>query len=532
MNRAQEKVMSSTWDTGSLVGGNILNLVTTAMYNDPLAIYREYIQNAADEFAASGFSKGGKVEIEIDPVDSLVRIRDNGSGLSSRRAVRALVPVAQSEKKQGNYRGFRGIGRLAGLAFADSVAFTTRSRPGEPVTRIIWNGPELRRCIAENMETEQAIRKCVTIETLPGSERPAHFFEVEVGGIGRHAAGLILNREVVRGYVGEVCPVPFGPHFPFASAVQDILPEDAAPLALDVRLDGEPLPITRPFGATIRFPNGKEDNFTRFEKIDVPAPDGIGSAAIGWLAHSSYQGVIPKESRIRGIRVRVGNIQIGDEANFDHLFAEERFNRWCVGELHILDSRIIPNGRRDRFEPGPHVRNLENHVGALARQITSRCREASARRNRNNRLHAVAHELEDMYELIQSGYLSPEGARILAESTMERVQRIRRDEELQEAYAGESLRKMEALEQRLGSFRAKRGRSPFRGISKLEVATYRKVFQTLAEVAPSPGVAKELMEAVLSRCLEWVPERNHTRVAVRTGRQAPKIASSAKGLGL
>ena len=38
----------------------------------------------------------------------------------------------------------------------------------------------------------------------------------------------------------------------------------------------------------------------------------------------------------------MGNIRVGDERVFDHLFEEERFNRWCVGEVHILDSRIIP----------------------------------------------------------------------------------------------------------------------------------------------------------------------------------------------
>ena len=34
-------------------------------------------------------------------------------------------------------------------------------------------------------------------------------------------------------------------------------------------------------------------------------------------------------------------------------FTEERFNRWCVGELHILDSRIVPNARLDYFSQDP-----------------------------------------------------------------------------------------------------------------------------------------------------------------------------------
>ena len=492
--------MTNTMAMESLVGGGILNLITTGMYNNPLAIYREYIQNAADEFASSGRAQNGKVEIQIDPSELRVRIRDNGPGLSFDRAMRTLLPIARSGKRLGTDRGFRGIGRLAGLAFAESVTFITRSQKDQPTTRIVWDGPKLRHSIAENPETERAIRECVTIETISGVEWPAHFFEVEVSGIGRHAAGLILNREAVRAYVGEVCPVPIAPQFPFASEVESLFVKDDAPLMLEVCLDDDPAPITRPFDRTIQFPNGQEDHFTNFEKIDIPAAGGNGRAAIGWVAHSSYRGVISKEARVRGIRVRAGNIQVGDEGIFDSLFAEDRFNRWCcVGELHIVDSRIIPNGRRDYFEPGPHIRNLENHLSALARRIISCCREASATRNKKNKLHSAVHDAEEMYELTMSGYLSPEGARTLVGKTLERIQQIRKDMESTNGHAEEIVAKLDALEQLLSAFRAKRGPWPFRGATKSEVATYRKIFQTIAEITPSPRSAKELMEAVLNR---------------------------------
>ena len=483
----------------SLVGGDILNLITTGMYNNPLAIYREYIQNAADEFAASSRTQNGKVEIEIDPSKLRVRIRDNGPGLSLDRAMRALLPIARSEKRRGTDRGFRGIGRLSGLAFAESVTFITRSQDDQPITRIIWDGPKLRHSIAKNPETERAIRECVTVETISGDEWPGHFFEVEVSGVGRHAAGLILNRDAVRAYIGEVCPVPIAPQFPFASEVESLFGKDDAPLVLSVFLDGDPLSITRPFDEKIRFPNGQEDQFANFEKINIPAADGNGRAAVGWVAHSTYRGVIPKEARVRGIRVRAGNIQIGDEAIFDHLFAEDRFNRWCVGELHLVDPRIIPNGRRDYFEPGPHTRNLENHLSAVARRMVSCCREASATRNKKSRLQSAIQEAEEMHELTMSGYLSPEGARTLVGKTLERIQQIRKDTESTNGHAEEIIEKLDILEQLLSDFRAKRGPWPFRGATKSEVATYRKVFQVIAEVTPSPRGAKDLMEAVLGK---------------------------------
>ena len=482
-----------------LVGGDIFGLITVGMYNNPLAIYREYIQNAADAAATSDRVQSGKVEIKLDPAKLRIRIRDNGPGLSLDVALRTLLPIARSDKKWGTDRGFRGIGRLAGLAFAQSVTFITRTQDDQRVTRIVWDGPKIRRSIAENPQPERAIQEGVTVETLSGAEWPAHFFEVEVSGIGRYAAGLLLNREVVRAYIGEVCPVPIAPQFPFASEIESLFGKDEAPLVLEVVLDGEVLPVTRRFDKMIRFSNGREDRFTDFEKIDIPAVNGSGRAALGWVAHSSYRGVIPKDAGIRGVRVRAGNIQVGDETIFDHLFPEDRFNRWCVGELHIVDSRIIPNGRRDYFEPGPHIRNLENHVGVVARRIIKRCREVSATRNKERKFQSALHEMEEMYDLAASGYLSPESARTLVGEALDRIQNIKKNVSTMNGHAEENLERLDALERRLGSFQAEPGRLPFPGVAAEEVATYRKIFQTLAEVSPSPRAAKELIEAVLAR---------------------------------
>ena len=482
-----------------LVGGDIFSLITIGMYNNPLAIYREYVQNTADAVATCERLQRGRVEIKLDPAGLRIRIRDNGPGLSFDAALRTLLPIACSEKRLGVDRGFRGIGRLAGLAFAQAVTFITRAQNDQRVTRIVWDGPKLRRSIAENTQIERAIRESVTVETLPGDGWPAHFFEVEVSGIGRYAAGLILNREAVRAYIGEVCPVPIAPQFPFASEVENLFGKAEAPLVLDVILDDEALPITRRFSDKIRFSNGREDHFTDFEKIDIPVVDGNGHAATGWVAHSSYRGVIPKDAGIRGIRARAGNIQVGDEAIFDHLFPEDRFNRWCIGELHIVDPHIIPNGRRDYFEPGPHVRNLENHLGVFVRRIIKRCRAVSAKRNKEHKFQSTLQEIEEMYDLATTGYLSPEGARTLVGQALERIQNIKEDADNLNGCAEEYLERLSGLEQRLGSFQANGNRLLFEGMAASEVAAYRKVFQALVEVSPSPRTAKELMEAVLTR---------------------------------
>ena len=114
-------------NTPALSGAGLLSLVTTGMYDTPLSIYREYIQNAADAIARSGLSVRARVAIEIDVSERRIRIRDNGPGLSREEALERLLPIGRSDKTLGIDRGFRGIGRLAGLAFAKTVSFTTRA---------------------------------------------------------------------------------------------------------------------------------------------------------------------------------------------------------------------------------------------------------------------------------------------------------------------------------------------------------------------------------------------------------------------
>lgn len=483
----------------SLVGSDVLGLITAGMYDNPLTVYREYIQNAADAIASAGDGGEGRVEIQIDPSQLCVKIRDNGPGLAHEAAVRALLPIAQSQKHRESDRGFRGIGRLAALAFSDSVTFLTRTRNDRLVTRIAWDGSELRRKINAARQTESVIRECVTVEQLTGLAHPTHFFEVQITGIGRHAAGLMLNRNAVRNYVAEVCPVPFASTFPFASKIEKLLDKGKRPLVLNVILDGEVSPVTRRFADLIRFSEDRMDSFTELEEVEVPSLDRRGSAAVGWIAHSSYLGAIPKGNGIRGLRGRIGNIQIGDETIFDTLFPEERFNRWCVGEIHILDPRIVPNGRRDFFEPGPHVRNLENHVRTIARRISALCRSASSLRHKESKFQISLRHIEEAFELATSGYLSDRDAECLVDRAMNRIQEVRDNIRATNGHVGKRFQQLEMLERKLDSFQPRCDPTPFQGIKKADVTAYRKVFQTLVEISPSPGAVKEVIEAVLAR---------------------------------
>ena len=482
-------------DTNALVGGDILSLITSGMYVSPLAIYREYLQNAADSIASSNKPDNGKVEIKIDLGELRVMIRDNGPGLSHAQAKRELIPISRSGKRRQHDRGFRGIGRLSGLAFGDAVTFLTRHNEKTPVTKIVWNREKLRSGIDDGLPVEETILQCVTIEKIDGDNFPANFFEVQVEGISRYAAASILNRDAARQYLGEICPVPFDVDFPYTSHVSNLFEGNHALLALEVRLDGEITPITKLHKNGVCDSGDRLDKFVEFEEIKIPALGGRGHAAAGWLAHSSYLGAFRKALGVRCLRARAGNIQIGNEAVFDHLFCENRFNRWCVGEIHILDSRIVPNGRRDYFEPGTHLRNLENHLGAICRKLERRCRMASQQRNQRKHFESFLENLESTYDLMTPGYLTAHAARQFIAGKLSEIPGFR------EKYGGfgcaEEIKRLNNLEKKLTNFRFPRGRCSLAGVDSPEAPIYRKIFKILAETSPSPRQAKKAIEEIL-----------------------------------
>ena len=482
----------------SLVGGDILRVVTAGMYDNPLVLYREYLQNAADSIASLG-RDSGRVTVKVDPIESRVVIMDDGGGLSPADVGRRLIPIGGSTKSPGVDRGLRGIGRLSGLAFAESVHFTTRTCASEPVTRVSWDGRALRRPELQEIDAAAAIDACTKVQSLPNDDWPSRFFQVAVDGVTRQAASAVLNREAVGNYISEICPVPMDPTFPLEGDVRNCLAAHVDGFVLDVFVDGTDSAITRPFGKAVPLTDSYSAPFERLEERIVPPIDGDDPAAVVWLAHTPYAGSIPRRLGVRGLRARVGNIQVGSDDVFEHLFLEGRFNGWCIGEVHIVDSRIVPNARRDYFEPSPHLRNLENHIGAIAQEISARCRAASSHRNRLRNLDATIDRVKSAHVLGTSGYLlAKDAATLLARAgeTVCQVQQI-----LEELKVSPSLQLVdEDFSLTEDQFKSKypHKHSSLGDVSEDTLAALQTAFGAVVDAMPADS-ALEVIESIVRR---------------------------------
>ena len=87
-----------------VIGKDILELLSSSMYVDPMSIYREYVQNAADsidEARAQGILEAdGRVDLKIDPSTRSVTITDNGTGLRHDEFVARLTAFGASTKRE------------------------------------------------------------------------------------------------------------------------------------------------------------------------------------------------------------------------------------------------------------------------------------------------------------------------------------------------------------------------------------------------------------------------------------------------
>lgn len=368
-------------------GMYLLDSFTSGMYNDPLIIYREYIQNAVDSIDMSLDQKSEpfEVKIQLEPGTRKITIHDNAMGLHSAMAEEVFSSVGSSSKTFGKLRGFRGIGRLGGIAFSDQAVFRTKAK-NEAVESIQeWDCQHLRRLLAEQrkdtLTLEEVFHRVTRFRQEKCQNSQDSYFEVILSGVNSFR-NQIFDLDRVQRYLRQTAPLPFDSAvFSFAEKIDEYLSKALSSYCrYNIFLNGEQ--IHKPYRDSVRITKGNLDqidgiNFFKIEKgKDRPM-------AYGWYGRRrELLGAITRGDDLSGIRVRVGNIQIGDAHLLDLCFREPRFNGYVIGEIHVESMLLIPNSRRDDFvdntDKGAFYNAIEKEVGLpISKEIRYRSRLAS-----------------------------------------------------------------------------------------------------------------------------------------------------------
>lgn len=377
-----------------IIGKYTLESLTNGMYSSPLDMYREYIQNAVDSFdvavvAGMEYSEKLRIDITINAETNTVTIRDNGCGIRADEAVSTLLDIGNSQKSNHAFRGFRGIGRLAGLSYCDKLTFRTSYKGEESRTIIEFDAKLLKDLLlpgkTESVSVEDVIDQIVTARV---EKETAHrrYFEVILEGIWDEAG--LTDIENVRNYLVQHAPLYFSNKFKWGRTVEE-----------KMRLKGFIIPKYHIFLNNEELHKPYEDSFIsdrvkrNYDLIQDVCVEtfhrGNQLSAILWYAKTNFYGTII-DNLIKGIRIRQGNILIGDKGSCSPLFKEERFNGWMIGELHILDKDIIANARRDGFEKNAAYYEVLGELKDWAIEVSREIRHVSYERSLTSPKIAIA----------------------------------------------------------------------------------------------------------------------------------------------
>lgn len=340
-------------------GANLIENLTTGLYKNALNVFREYIQNSCDAIDKAidlGFIRReeSKVEITIEPNNRRITIEDNGTGISVQEFRRIMTDIASSDKNLDKDRGFRGIGRLCGLAYCRELVFRSTFKGEDKESILIFNAEKLRsRFYGKKKYTaEQVLDEILSFDTI-NADANEHYFKVTLIDVVATNQNL-LNVEEVRDYLSFVAPVEYVNNFVTIFKGQDIYRHaDALKCKIDeykIYVNGEAL--VKLYKTNYKTSLGTEEIFDLYFRDFFD--DNGKLIAWSWIGLSTFKGVIEQtkenpNNKMRGIRLRAGNIQIGDENALRDLFREDRGTAYFIGEVHAVDKNLIPNSQRDYF---------------------------------------------------------------------------------------------------------------------------------------------------------------------------------------
>jgi len=383
----------------SKLGKQILDVITSGMYSDPRMAVREYVQNAADSIDLAekdGLIKPdkGEILITVDGKNRCITIEDNGMGVGEKDIDDRLGSLGCSAKFGGNQRGFRGIGRLAGLAYCEILQFETRQSVTEPVYVVEWSGRALREQTATDSGHERltdALKRIAHVYKRPAQPNdPVRFFRAKLMGVHRFHSDLLMNIRELRDYLAQTAPVPYTiDRFGHAKdVIKHLSPLDGF---RNYRLLLNGAPVCRPYEDKFHVREGHVDTLRKVELIECVKDGQI--LCKGWYAITGFLAALPSQITMRGLRVRQGNIAIGDEYFLKEHYSEPRFSTWHIGELNV-SSTLRLNARRDGFEESPEYEHFLEWVGSLCRHLSSLARKSSSERSTRQNITRATKEIE------------------------------------------------------------------------------------------------------------------------------------------
>jgi molecular chaperone HtpG len=346
-------------------------ILSEDLYPRKLEIVREYIQNASDALdqyrgVADVIEDRAEPVIKISIQGRSLLIFDNGIGMDGEEIAK-LKRIAYSEKKLGEEAGYKGIGRLAGIAVADKLKISSTSYGDPKLYHFEFRAKDMRQEISDNKKkgiqhpaTQVINRHSQIWETDIDPE--SHYTLVELRDI-KESCSQLLDSSNLQEYIGDIGPVDFSPEFKFGAEISHKLNEnvpDYSPKTVYLSVpSGERVRIYKPYTdqMTLAEPGFIEIHDQAHEKLMAYCWYATkGMQMLGKIKPAgklfTVDGTTQEaKRRFAGLCYKLFGFSIGDRSLPQRTLWTTALPRalWYTGEIHIVDKNIIPTTDRSHF---------------------------------------------------------------------------------------------------------------------------------------------------------------------------------------
>lgn len=402
------------------IGKYVIDSLTRSMYEDSRCIFREYIQNAADQIdlAKKEHLEEGdhyEIHVRIFREQRRIEIEDTATGVS-RKNRNTLKDVATSQKRRGEHKGFRGIGRLGGLGYCTTLIFETSAKGEDVKTIMRWDAAKMNQMVDNEEDDHEAsfvIDECTGFEEQP-EKSDVHYFKVIMENV---TDDRLLDIANVRNYLSMVSPVDYPTQFNrFSAQIKKYAKENGITLDTYNLYLGDEYGEEQIFKAyTTKIIDNRNGDYDIQDIVFLNKKDNDGKLIYwGWYSKSEFRGQIPMYNVAYGMRLRCKNIQIGDERTCRNFFSSEgdkRFSQWFYGEIFVESKELMPDARRDYLRECEYRSVFENYVKKDFSDLKELCNKASDIRGAQEKIRKAEQEQDKIKKKKQTGFLSSEEQR-------------------------------------------------------------------------------------------------------------------------
>jgi hypothetical protein len=418
----------ATDESEELVYAPAVLILSHDLYPRKLEVVREYIQNASDAIEAFA-AIAHLIDDTSEPVIKLsiqghsLLIFDNGIGMDAEE-VSKLRRIAYSEKRVGEEAGYKGIGRLAGIAVADKLKISSTSYGDPNLHHFEFRAREMREEVSQNkkrgiQEPATAVINRHTTLWSTSIDPNDHYTIVEIRGISESWPEL-LDARALKEYIGDIAPVDFSPEFKWGPKISRWLAQyvpDYSPKKIYLSMpDGDRVRIYKPYKDAMVI---AEPDY--IEIVDPTNPNRL--LGFCWFASRGQQ-ILDRvrpvgkifsvdgddawdKKRFAGLVYKLFGFSIGDRSLPVRTLWGQSFPRalWYTGEIHIIDKDVLPITDRSDFIENDARKKLYKAAERIPSKLNKLAQEISDNRKAFDDAEEFKEKLQDWKERLQKGQL-------------------------------------------------------------------------------------------------------------------------------